>query len=47
MRYNIVKDADEILKNSKYWIKNPSNYKNNKEVNYVKNGFRYTKICPR
>jgi len=21
--------------------------KNNKEVNYVKNGFRYTKICPR
>lgn len=28
MRYNIVKDADEILKNSKYLIKNPSNYKN-------------------
>ena len=25
MRYNIVKDADEILKNSKYLIKNPSN----------------------
>ena len=28
MRYNIVKDADQILKNSKYLIKNPSNYKN-------------------
>ena len=28
MRYNIVKDADEILKNSKYLIKNPINYKN-------------------
>ena len=27
MRYNIVKDADEILKNSTYLVKNPSEYK--------------------
>ena len=28
MRYNIVKDADEILKNSTYLVKSPSEYKN-------------------
>ena len=28
MRYNVVKNANEILKNSNYLIKNPSEYKN-------------------
>ncbi len=29
MRYNIVKNANEIISNSSYLIKNPSSYKNN------------------
>jgi tRNA (guanine-N7-)-methyltransferase len=29
MRYNVVKNADEILNNSSYVVKNPSKYKNN------------------
>ena len=28
MRYNVVKNANNILENTKYLIKNPSNYKN-------------------
>ena len=29
MRYNVVKNANEIIENSSYLIKNPRNYKNN------------------
>ncbi len=29
MRYNVLKDADEILKSSSYLVKNPKEYKNN------------------
>ena len=38
MRYNVVKNAENIMNNSQYFVKNPENYKNKwKEVfkNYL------------
>ena len=41
---NMIELLEELEKSSG---KKLGDKKNNKEVNYVKNGFRYTKICPR
>ena len=38
MRYNVVKNANEIIENSSYLIKNPKNYKNKwKEIFGISN----------